>query len=126
MEAINVKLLEKIAGILRKNEDSLMGSRWQNIEAEVIATQAICSCFYNYEKTGDPFTWAHKDVASRDLLSGVDNGSALSRLIHEGSVIMETYQGNSDCPKNTLHIDGTPQILRVTNELLGYVDQFVS
>lgn len=126
MEAINVMLLKKIADILRKNQNSLMGSRWQNIEAETIATQAICSCFYNYEKTGDPFSWANKTVASRDVLSGVDNGSALSRLIREGSVIMETYQGNSDCPQNTLHIDGAPQILRVTNELLEYVDQFVS
>jgi hypothetical protein len=126
MEAINVKLLEKIAGILKKNQDSLMGSRWQNIEVETIATQAIRSCFYNYKETGDSFSWAHKNVASRDLLSGVDNGSALSRLIHEGAVIMETYQGNSDCPQNTLCIDGAPQILRVTNELLEYVDQFVS
>ncbi|MFA6416931.1 MAG: hypothetical protein WCW61_01925 [Patescibacteria group bacterium] len=126
MEAINAELLKKIADILKKNQDSLMGSRWQNIEAEVIATQAICSCFYNYKKTGDSFTWANKNVASRDLLSGVDNGSALSRLISEGSVIMETYSGNADCPQNTLHIDGAPQILRVTNELLEYVDQFVS
>ena len=126
MEAINVKLLEKIADILRKNQDYLMGSRWQNIEAEVIATQAICSCFYNYKKTGDSFTWANKNVTSRSLLSGVDNESALSCLIREGSIIMEMYTGNLDCPQNTLHIDGVPQILRVTNDLLEYVDQFVS
>lgn len=125
MEKINVELLSKVADFLRNNPDSLMGSKWRNNEAEVIVSQTIRSCNYNYKETGDAFSWAHENAVSSSVLTGVDNESALFNLINDKSIVIEGYQGNLSAWKTTLRVDGVPQILRVTNSLLEYVDEFV-
>lgn len=36
-------------------------------------------------------------------------------------MVMESYYGECSCPEGTYMVEGVPQILRVTNELLQYV-----
>jgi hypothetical protein len=53
-------LTEVAEGITTGRE--LMGSKWQNAECEVIATQTIRGCYNNFRDHGNPFSWASSNV----------------------------------------------------------------
>lgn len=120
MTNLDTAMLLTIAEHLRKNQYALMDSIWQNAETEAVATQTICACDLNFRGKGDAFSWVGESLMLNKCM-GPQNYSGLRRLLDGEYMIMESYEGECNCPKNTYAIDGVPQILRVTNKLLQYV-----
>ena len=115
----NIGLLHSISDKLTSSF-ALMDSKWCNYITEVIAAQCIRSCSNNHRKYGDAFSWA-----TENMLKG-ENRCGLSNLTRDGSIVRELYEGDRKHPKTTQIEDGKPVILRVTNEMLEYVESLLS
>lgn len=115
-------LLRKVkAGI--KHGREMMGSKWNNCEAETIALQIISGCANVLETHGEAFSWQGKGT----LASGphVDNPGGVQRLINDGSIVIESYEGDAEPSKNVVMVSGKPQIFRITPSLLHYAASMV-
>ena len=107
--------LHRVADAIKTGYE-LMGSRWQNCEAETIACQVIANCHSNYCKYGNAITWQHKNVLRS---SGNENG--LRILLDDKCIILEPYEGILTAPDDTVcDEDGRPMVIRATPRLLEY------
>ncbi len=120
---MNFKLLQKVAEKLGKSR--LMDTKWQNSECEVIASQTIRACNSNYQNHGDAFSWVGCNVVRGRARCGTDNASGLARLIADGSLVQEDYTGPLTPIEDVHYENDKPQVLRVTDSLLEYVDNFI-
>lgn len=121
---MNTTLLKKVAAKIKTGYE-LMGSKWQNSEAEVIAMQTINACKNNLKDHGDAFSWLGGNATRGRAQCGTDNARGLGKLIADGSLVQEDYTGPLTPPDGTATHNGKPQILRVTDALLAYADQFI-
>lgn len=99
---------------------ALMGSKWQNCEAEVIASQTICACRNNLADHGDAFSWLMASATRGRAMCGTNNSAGLQRLIDDGSLIVEDYAGDLSAPSGVAVVEGKSQVLRVSDSLLLY------
>lgn len=119
-------LLEKAASVF-KSGNELMGSQWQNCEAEVIATQTIKACALNLKNHGEALSWLGNSARTGRQNCGTRNGQGLARLVREGFIVEETYEGSlkPSNPEEIHQVDGKYTVLRCTEKLLKYVIGFV-
>lgn len=54
-------------------------------------------------------------------MCGTDNSKGLAKLISDGSLVKEVYEGQLAAPEGTAMENGKPLVLRVTDELLNYI-----
>ncbi len=111
-----VKVGEKI------DQYSLMGSKWGNCEAEVIAAQALASCAYNYKTHGDAFSFYTKSLGSIGGNGLVNNPKGVGSLVNDGSIVVEEYTGSvtPDNPDKIVQKKGKYVVLRVSEALILY------
>jgi hypothetical protein len=116
---------ERIQIVGQKGIDnwSLANSKWQKCECEVIVAQTVNACATNLERHGEAFSWLCESAIKGRQSCGTDNGSALSRLIKDGSITVGDYTGTAVAPKGTVRKGGKPQVVRITESLLDYVIQ---
>lgn len=119
---MDAQKLKKAADRLRKQDRLLMGSKWQNCEAEVIATQTILACDNNLSEIGDAFSWMMSSAMSGRRMCGTDNWKGLEKLQNDGSIVIEQYRGVGVPPDGVAREDGVPLVARVTDSLLDYVE----
>jgi len=98
----------------------LTNTKWQNAEAEAIVEQTLVGCRNNLHNHKDAFSWLKQSA-----ISGT-NKTALGALVADGSLVVETYQGLLTPPDGVETVKGLPQILRVTDSLLQYVDDYLT
>ena len=116
---IDEVLLKKVADKLREGRH-LMGSKWQNCEAEMIAEQTIVASDANLEAHGTAFSWLNQNALRGRQQCGTDNARGLGQLLDDGSLTQEDFGGSVRPPEGTARDRGMPQVLRVTNNLLHY------
>ncbi len=80
------ELLLKAAKLI-KTGNELMGSKWQNCEAEVIATQTVCACANNFTDHGEAISWQGKGTLAGRAVCGTDNAHGLGLLIKDGMLV---------------------------------------
>lgn len=114
-------LLLKAAGLI-KTGNELMGSRWQNCEAEVIATQTICACAKNFKDYGEAISWQGKGTLAGRAMSGTNNAHVLGLLLKDGMIVSEKFTGDlkPSKPDTIAMEDGKYLVLRCTEKLLHY------
>lgn len=117
-------LLKIVAENVESNWD-LCGSKWQNCECEVIVAQTIHACVTNLEKCGEAFSWLNENATRGRANCGTNNGAALNRLIADRSITIGDYVGTAVCPEGTVYVNGKPQVVRVTEQLLKYVAKHI-
>lgn len=115
-----ISKLAKVAAAL-KDPYALMGSKWRNCEAEVIAWQTIKACAANEAEHGEAISWLGRGCLSGRQLDGTNNARGLAKLVEDGALVREVYEGTLPAPESTAQEDGRPLVLRVTPELLNYV-----
>ncbi|MEO6077184.1 MAG: hypothetical protein ABIP54_00155 [Candidatus Andersenbacteria bacterium] len=123
-ENLDAVLLYKVAERI-KNGREMMGSKWQNTEAEVIAMQTIVACCSNHKKHGDALSWLGRSATVGRQVCGTDNSRGLQMLVTDGSIVIEQYKGSLRPSDNTSDDGGVPLVLRVTNSLLEYANSFI-
>ena len=116
-----MKHLEKISTWLKENHRQLMGSKWNNCEAEVIASQTVHACANNFKEHGEALSWLGRGCLRERAVCGTDNKSGLQRLLDDGSLVLEAYTGSLQPAEDTATFGGKPQVLRVTPNLLEYI-----
>lgn len=122
-EPLTPELLALLQKVAKKcNNYSLMDSKWQNSEAETIASQCLASCALNHREHGDAFSWASTNL---DAIGGnglVNNPDGLGRLTRDGSIIVEEYNGplKPKKPSEIQQRNGKFLVLRVTAALIYY------
>lgn len=121
---MNTELLVKVAAKIKTGYE-LMGSKWQNCECEVLAMQTIAACAFNFKTHGDAFSWLNSNATRGRAMCGGNNAQGLDRLIREGQFVRESYEGELSPPKGIARADGKPEILRATDALLEYADEFI-
>lgn len=121
---MNTELLGKVAAKITTGYE-LMGSKWQNCECETIAMQTISACATNFKNHGDAFSWLGRGALRGRAPCGINNAQGLGRLLQDGSLTQESYEGPLSPPDTTAAENGLPQILRVTDALLEYADKFI-
>jgi len=116
-------MLQKVAKKIRTGRE-LMGSVWQNAECEAIATQTISACAKNEAEHNDAFSWLHSNATAGRASCGTNNAKGLARLIDEGYLTKETYEGTLTPPNpDEIAMKGKKfLILRVTDKLLQYAN----
>lgn len=117
---MNTEHLKKVAAAIKTGHE-MMGSKWQNCEAEVIALQTVSACALNLKNKDDAFSWLAGSCTTGRQQCGTNNARGLQMLLDDGSLIQESYTGKHKAPSETATHDGKPQILRVSQHLLKYV-----
>jgi hypothetical protein len=118
-DSMHTQLLRKIAAKIKTGSE-LMGSRWQNCEAEVIALQTISACALNLKQHGDAFSWLAESCTRGRNQAGTNNSRGLQLLTDDQCLLVEPYAGPAKAPKGTATRDGKPLVLRCTPRLLHY------
>lgn len=121
---MNLELLAAVAAKIKTGYE-LMGSKWSNAEAELIAVQTISACQMNQKDHGDAFSWLAGSATTGRRQCGTNNARGLAMLIEDGSLVQEDYAGTLTSPPGTAIHNGKPQVLRVTNRLLHYAASMV-
>ena len=111
--------LYSVAGRIKTGRE-LMGSKWQNCEAETIAVQTISACALNGRNHGEELSWCGQSVFFGRQLCGTNNSRGLHILLDDGSLVLEEYTGALTPPDGTATQNGRPLVLRVTESLLAY------
>lgn len=107
---------------------NLMGSKWGNTEAEIIAIQTICACGLNLEQHGDAFSWQGTGTTVTSGGRLFDNPKGVNSLLADTSLILEEYENpqNLEVPKGTVYSNNDkPMIFRCTEKLLDYAIKFM-
>lgn len=111
-----VQIADKMTGY------ELMGSKWQNCEAETIASQTICACALNYKNHGEAFSWC--GVGTRGIGGNglVNNPRGMGKVVNDGSIIVDWYDGplKPKDPDTIIQKDGKFCILRCSESLIWY------
>ena len=123
MAAIDLVALTAVAARIKSGME-FCGSKWGQTEAEVIALQTLSASSANRVKYGDAFSWVGGGLLGGRRVCGTDNRRGLQLLIDDGCVVVEDYTGSLACPPGTATRNGVPQVLRVTNKLVQYAEQF--
>ena len=120
------ELLQKVADLI-KTSGALMGSRWRNCEAEVIAAQTIAACARNLKDHGEAISWLGKSALSGRQQCGTNNARGLDLLRNDGMIVLEVYTGTfqPSKPGDIAMKDGGYLVLRCTEKLLLYVIDFL-
>lgn len=113
------ELLLQVAGKITTGRE-LMGSRWQNCEAEVIALQTISACALNLKDHGEALSWLDKNCTNGRQMDGTNNSSGLQLLLDDRCLVMEAYTGPLKPPAGIAQKAGRPLVLRCTDRLLHY------
>lgn len=106
----------------------LCDSKWQQGEAELIACQTINACANNFRDHGEAISWCGSSALGSCGTGLVDNGSGVSKLQRDGSIVLEPYTGKLTPSKPdgiAKDKDGKFFVFRVTNSLLKYADGFI-
>lgn len=106
----------------------LMGSKWGNAEAEVIAIQTICACGLNLEQHNDAFSWQGINTTQRHGIFLIDNPKGVDLLLSDESLTLEEYDNpqNLEVPESTVMSEaGKPMIFRCSETLLNYAIKFM-
>ncbi len=121
---IDADLLCRVADSIETGNE-LMGSRWQNSEAEVIACQTISACCVNCRRHGEALSWYGDGLLDVSGAGNVNNPGGLRRLIDDECIVIESYEGSLEAPGDVVcDKGGKPLVLRVTQQLLEYVAKF--
>lgn len=120
------ELLQNAASLI-KTGNELMGSKWQNCEAEVIAMQTICACARNLKDHGEAISWQGNGTLVGRQQCGTNNANGLNLLLRDGMIISEEFIGTLEPsePDKIATKDGKYLVLRCTEKLLNYFIEFV-
>lgn len=114
---MNGELLQTVALKLQKKPLFLHKTKYPNHSFDAIIGQIIAVSYEHQQKYVDPFSWFHHQLTLDK------NNVALNTLIEQGDIIQQDYEGELTPPNNTFYINDKPQILRVTDQLLGYINR---
>lgn len=120
------ELLKKAAKLFKTGRE-LMGSKWENCEAEVIAMQTICACANNLKIHGEAISWQGEGTLTGRARCGTDNAHGLGLLLKDDMIISEEFTGTLKPSKRAgiAMENGNYLVLRCTEKLLHYVIGFV-
>ena len=124
--SIMSELLRNAADLI-KTDGALMGSRWRNCEAEVIAAQTIAACARNFKDHGEAISWLGKGALLGRQQCGTNNAHGLNLLLQDGMIVMEVFTGTlqPSKPDDIAMKDGKYLVLRCTEKLLLYVISYL-
>ena len=92
----------------------------------MIALQTLTASANNFKEHQDAFSWLGQSARLGRQQCGTDNRSGIAQLIDDGMASVEPYEGDLDAPVGTAINGGDlPLVLRVTNRLINYADQFI-
>lgn len=101
-------------------QNGMWDTKWQNAEAETIASQTILACWNNLENHGEALSWLGSNAIRGRAMCGTNNARGIVMLIDDGSLIREAYSGPLTAPYGTVTEDGKPVCLRCSERLLHY------